>query len=57
MSKNKAEIKEELNDAKIQLKEGIEKVNKDYKMNVQERKRKVKEKKDREREEYAKLKK
>lgn len=57
MSKNKAEIKEEFNDAKTQLKEGIEKVNKDYKMNVQERKRKVKEKKDREREEYAKTKK
>ncbi|MDU3337910.1 hypothetical protein [Paraclostridium bifermentans] len=41
MSKNKAEIREELNDAKIQLKEGIEQVNKDYKMNVQERKIKV----------------
>lgn len=35
MSKSKEEIKKELNDAKAQLKDGIEKVNKDYKINSQ----------------------
>ncbi|GAA0702976.1 hypothetical protein GCM10008904_09760 [Paraclostridium ghonii] len=57
MSKSKEEIKKELNDAKAQLKDGIEKVNKDYKINSQERKRKTEEKKNKEREEYAKTKK
>jgi hypothetical protein len=57
MSKSKDEIKKEFNDAAVQLKDGIEKINKDYKINSQERKIKIEEKKNKERDEYAKTKK
>lgn len=57
MHKSKDEIKKELNDANIQLREGIKKINEDYKMKAQERNRKIEEKRNKEREEYAKTKK
>lgn len=57
MHKNKDEIKKEFNDANIQLKEDIKKINEDYKMKAHERKRKIEEKRNKEREEYAKTKK
>lgn len=56
-NKNKDEIKKELNDAKVQFKDGIEKINEDYRRKSQERKRKIEEKRNKEREEYAKTKK
>lgn len=57
MHKTKDEIKKELNDDNIQLKEGIKKINEEYKMKAQERNRKIEEKRNKEREEYAKTKK
>lgn len=56
-NKSMEEVKEEFKKTKSLYKNGIKEINADYKMKTQERKRKLEEKHNKEREEYAKTKK
>lgn len=57
MHKSKDEIKKELKEANANFKYGIKEINEEYRIKNQERKMKIEDKKNKEREEYARTKK